>query len=223
MKNLKTNKTVATWLPLFPGFYDSWFDGSESFVESETSMSEEEFKEYYSDLYESGVTYVYFKNNFYEYTNDSDAQNNVSENVCDAILKLEHAGIIQSVKYDKLVSPKYYNYSNDSINCDITFNTRKLTAYLRQHLFEFNVYITETYTSRSGFSSHYSNDLNDWLNVNEYGAHEVGAVLNFVLLNESDDAVMELLDKSNVHEAYFNAGIDREKMIRDFNKNKGVA
>ena len=217
--SLKSIKKQKTWLPVFTGFYESGFDASHSYIERETCLSEEEFKEYFSELHEAGVTQEYFNNNLYNYLDYKAAYNESAEYIANSLMDLEHQGIILDVTYESLVSPKYYNFSNDSINCEIKYDSQKLMKYLRDNKAEFEQYITERYTSRSGFISSYSNQLDYWMDEDNHGEHEVGSLLNFVLFNEDEDAVVTLICESNVDEAFMNAcNFDTKRMIQDYKK-----
>ena len=87
-------------------------------------------------------------------------------------------------EFQNIHSPKYYNYSNDSINvnlkCDFDTFMNNLLFFIKQHIKEFEQYIKDNYTSCDGFLSYYSNDVKDWLK-NEYGEHEIGSMLEFAL------------------------------------------
>ncbi len=56
----------------------------------------------------------------------------------------------------KLISPQYYNYSTDVINCNISDrdNSLLMTTFKRDK--DFISYLEDRTTSRSGFISHYT-------------------------------------------------------------------
>jgi hypothetical protein len=86
------------------------------------------------------------------------------------------------------MSPKYYNFSNDSINIEIQIkDINEIIAYLQDNEEEFSKYIKERYSSSDGFISSHSNDYVDWLfalNNGEDLKHKLGSVLEFILGNE---------------------------------------
>lgn len=215
-------KKQKTWLPLFTGFYDSIFDPSDNYIEMETELREDEFKDYYEDLHKAGVTQEFFNENFYDYLDYNKGYEGAASYICDGLENLESADIIQEVTFEKVVSPKYYNFSTDSINCEIEYDDEKLIEYLTENKEAFKDYIESKYTSRDGFSSSYSNDLEYWLDAENHGDHEVGSILQFVLENESEDAVMDLYYGCNCEEGFMDSVIfNQEKMISDFKeKNK---
>ena len=58
-------------------------------------------------------------------------------------------------------------------------------AYLKEHDEKFRKYLKEQYTSCSGFISSYPNNAGSWLEDNPLEhQHKLGAVLQFILLNE---------------------------------------
>lgn len=222
----KNLKTVETWLPIFPGFYETGFDLSDFEIERVVEQEESEYIEYFSELHEAGIPQRYFNEHLWSYIDFSNCFKDAAESLCNHLKYLDNTGIINEVEFQKICSPKYYNFSNDSINCKITFNAKNLQEYINKNKESFKEYIEERYTSRSGFSSFYSNDVNNWMSVSDYGEHEVGSVLQFVLLNDSQKDELrlgyELLDLSNLHESFCNYEIDTKKMILDFKTRGGV-
>lgn len=206
-----------TWLPLFTGYYESIFDGSNDFVECETEIELSDYKYNFPRLVKEGVTHEFYTQNLWDYCDFTKSYEASSESICDGLMQLDSAGIILEVRYQSTSSPKYYNFATDSINCEIIYDSIKLKDYILSNLTAFETYIENKYTSRDGFSSSYSNDVNDWLNVDDYSAHTLGSVLQFVLLNEDDDAVINLYYESNISEAFMNnVEIDYDQMIKDF-------
>lgn len=215
-----------TWLPVFSGFYNTFFDDSESIVEREIELSVDEYvdeyKEYYSELYKAGVTHDFFVNNLWEFIDFNDCYSGVSSYICDGLLNLSSAGIVTGIEFEKVCSPRYYNFSNDSINCIINYDVKKLKRYLNGNLKVFKEYIGCEYTSRDGFSSSYSNELECWLDDTSWHDHEVGSLLNFVYFNENKDAEIDLFYASNISEAFYNSTqLDIKGMIEAFNTKKG--
>ena len=172
------------WLPIFPGFYNTIFEGNE---EGEI--------EYY--MQETGNDDLGYDDIDFDYESYND--NAVLYCVDWVQTELNDLGFNIEVKNYSLHSPKYYNFSNDSINCDYHFNNDELLrviSYLTRNKEEFAKYIKDRYTSRSGFISSYSNDANDWIadlvdfdNDN----HKFSSILQFILINElGDDLQMEM-------------------------------
>ncbi len=212
-------RTEATWLPVFHGFYESIFDPERDFIGYETELTLSEKKEYYPEVFNEGVTEEFFDNHFWEcLTNRGAAMEAVSENICEALKDIDPIGVIKAIEYETVVSPKYYNFSNDSINCKITFDQAVLQKYINDNIEAFTKYIEERYTSRDGFRSWHSNDVEDWKNLDNLGEHSTGSVLQFVFINEyEDEAYMELYYASDISTSFRDhIGFDSEKMITLF-------
>jgi len=167
---MKTTK--ETFCPLFPGFYGTIYEADED-----------------SDIYQvnserqsnglSELEYDMFEFDYSEY------RNNVAEEFCSFIEdKLNDLDFEAEIKFQSISSPREYNFSNDSINAEITFNSTKVLEYLKNTEEDFKAYISERYTSCDGFISSHSNDSNDWLNEWLNDQHKVGAILEFILTNE---------------------------------------
>jgi len=219
MKTIKQD----TWLPLFTGYYHSIFDCSERYIEYETDLSDKEIKDYYPKIFEADIPTDYFKENFYSYLDYRQAENGCSEYIADGLIGLDHSEIIVNVKYQKTVNPAYYNFSTDSINVEIEYNPKKLKAFIKENKEAFKEYIENKYTSYDGFSSSYSNDVHNWIdlvNKNELGEHELGSVLEFVFevnYGEDNEGTYELYDISNCYEGYSNSmSFDTDGMIADY-------
>ncbi len=207
-------KTQNTWLPVFTGFYESIFDESDSYIESAT-QSESEYHEHYPEMVEAGVPFEFFQYNLWDCLNYKKGNQGVAEYLCDGITELESCGIIQSVQFQAVKSPRFYNFETDSIDCVITYDNDKLMKYLRDNKEALQKYIEDKYTSRSGFSSFYPNTLDYWMNEENHNEHEVGSLLNFVLFNEDDEAELTLLSASNCHEGFSNGvEFDGDRMIK---------
>lgn len=155
---------TKTYLPLFSGFYGSiWsepcFDGEEEYYNIPKDMSFDDFvdwKSYYNDIAKKYCAYV--ESHLDEFVNE--------------------------IKYEGIESPKYYNFSNDSINCEIDFNKEAIESYIIKNSTAFSKYIKDRYTSRDGFISFYENDALQWTEGWEEDWHKVGSILDFICINE---------------------------------------
>ena len=91
------------WLPIFKGWYgNDFFD--------DKLISELEFyniEHYKTDIYQKSY-----------YTIIDDCINQANINIFEAVKdELKELGLITDMVFEKMVSPKEYNYKNDSINC----------------------------------------------------------------------------------------------------------
>ena len=165
---------VQTFLPVFNGFYNTLF---ENLIDNAVDNA----IEWYNEDNNNSLNYDNFDFDFISIQNEicKDAVSKVEE-------KLNEIGINCSIKYETLVSPKYYNFSNDSINIEINFKKfSQVIEILERNYDLFSQYIKDNYTSCSGFISSYSSYASDWMedlkNDAENEAHKVGAVLDFIL------------------------------------------
>ena len=187
---MKTKKLkIDTFLPIFPGFYGTIF---------EASNEECEIEEINRIRLEKGLEEITFDDVVFDY----EEHNNSVAKGCVNFIEKELNTIFKNkleITFEKLVSPKYYNYSNDSINISIDIDKKlikEIKNYLTENIEEFESYLVDRYKSCSGFISFYSHDPNVW--IKEYmeqieeNEHILGAVLNFILLNEDSDVEMDM-------------------------------
>ena len=143
---------VQTFLPVFNGFYNTLF---ENLIDNAVDNA----IEWYNEDNNNSLNYDNFDFDFISIQNEicKDAVSKVEE-------KLNEIGINCSIKYETLVSPKYYNFSNDSINIEINFKKfSRVIEILEQNYDLFSKYIKDNYTSRDGFISSHSSYASDWM------------------------------------------------------------
>lgn len=97
--------------------------------------------------------------------------------------------------FDELNSPKEYNFQSDRIFVDITpESVSKLFATVDKEVLRQR--IKEEYTSRSGFISYYSPDLNDWPeDITKWDHNQVGSLIS-VAVDFDEEKYMEELSGS---------------------------
>ena len=186
---------VQTFLPVFNGFYNTLF---ENILDNATDNA----IEYHNETNETELNYDNFDFDFALIQNEicKDAISKVEE-------KLNEIGINCTINFETLVSPREYNFSNDSINIEINFKKfSQVIEILEQNFDSFTQYIKDNYTSCSGFISSHSSYASDWmedLRENpENEAHKVGAVLDFIL-QEVEEYNDECLYYELCDNAYF--------------------
>jgi len=170
---MKTN----TYLPLFSGFYNSIWDNEDN------ELME---LEYINDVRkENGLDPIDIDELEFDYnTYELDICNQLTELVES---KLKELNLVRSIEFENLHSPKYYNYSTDSINCIIDPIPEAIADYLQKYRENWTEYLREKYTSCDGFISHYDNfpDSEDWSLDNIInGEHQLGSFLQFTCENE---------------------------------------
>lgn len=169
IKKTKVMK-VKTFLPVFDGFYNTFFECD----------SEEMLIQDYNIENNTNYDYSDFNWNYEKYYNDTAKQ-------CCSVIEnlLKEAKIIKSIEFEKIVSPKYYNYSNDSINITVDIYVNNIKKFLNENFDAFESYVKSKYTSCSGFTSFYSNDPHVWIKDLKSkkifeNNHQIGAILDFI-------------------------------------------
>ena len=181
----------------FPGFYESIFCNSDEFIDDESELEFELKEEFNKDV---EVCYEY--ENFDNYKKD----------VCIAFMDEYVDKIIEVLPYeitenknfkfeiiedkDNIIvdSPKYYNYRTDRCFCEIETNIETLDM-IKNHTLQLDDaknYILRNFTSRDGFISFLSNDIDYWksLEVDDYEENMTIALLD-MLLSLSDCTAFE--------------------------------
>ena len=192
-------KTIKSYLPIFQGFYGTLFDSEQA----------EEMVLEYEDLQFEEIEFDY-----------SEYQNRVAEKCISSIwnfLKLD--GFDIDIEFEKIYSPREYNFSNDVIYCtfkvnDLDFN--KLIDYCKTNLSEFKTFLEDNYSSRSGFISFFDTEHKTWFNdylkedSNKFERAFTG-ILYFYLLNE-DYSVDNMLDDVSEETSYIDFKILNNKL-----------
>jgi hypothetical protein len=168
--------TIKTHLPIYSGNYGTiWEDAPREEYEVE-NINELRAEKNLKPIEFDDIEFDY--ETFY---------NELSELITNEV-EFQLKDYVHSIKYLKLNSPKYYNYSNDSIECEIAPNMEAIKEYINKHQKEWSQYLKDNYTSYDGFYSFHSNDYKseEWeLNTACKDYHKLGAVLEFIAQNES--------------------------------------
>ena len=171
--------TQETQIP-FCGFYHSVYD-------NEIEYSIERDTEYHADEWSKDQGAV--SEAVYSHIDVSDTHKAIAEaHVDEWCMMFEDAtGIALKPRNIEMTSPKYYNFSTDRVfarvsetairSCYNLFAEGKGCPHSPFHILE--KLIKENFTSCDGFSSHYSNQLADWLAkpLNEWDHNEVMTLL----------------------------------------------
>jgi hypothetical protein len=170
---------VQTYLPIFTGFYNNPY------------FEDRFFEQFEQDKYElAKIENFHFEQLTFDYEQYyRDVAYNITNEVESILIDLK---LCKSIKFETLVSPKYYNYSNDSINIEIELtneNIKEIQVYLNDNIVQSKKYLKDNYTSRDGFISSYSNEFTDWLIftdnfTNFEQSHYLGSILQFITENE---------------------------------------
>ena len=146
MAKIYKNETIGC-LQSFVGFYDSiWEPDTEIYYECERTGQEED---------------VDFTFDYKQYQND----------ICKAYTEVWELWMQEFISEDielefvEVVSPRYYNFENDSCRVKIRLTQAAedaIIAKIGKHRDQIAKWIKENHTSNEGFSSNLSNDIDQW-------------------------------------------------------------
>ncbi len=218
---------MLTTIP-FSGFYNTGY--SDEIDEKEKNeieyMTEENEEDAAYGLDQQDVLDVFMRHTKYRDAYLAVAKEYVTS--FNDYLKEEH-GLELGLVFESMTSPKEYNFTTDRIFCHITEeNAQKLFDAV--DIPALRKTIKDEFTSRSGFSSFYNNDLDDWMEkpLLEWDYNEIGTMF-LALVRDADDfrgRIFEsmIYDGHEIfHEAWSNAvdwpaveaGILELKLIAD--------
>lgn len=186
------NIKIESWLPIFPGFYGTaWeFDFDDQLLaidQINEQRGEKNLPEIENIGY--GEKYPDFQ------TNHDEIKKDVGEHYCKEIQQIVKDFCVD-IKFQCVYSPKFYNFSNDSINCEYTIsqdNISKIIDYIKSNKDDFSDYLRQNFTSRPGFISNHSNKYNDWIVKLESSEwvnfkFELGSIMGFIAINEENSS-----------------------------------
>lgn len=166
---LKEQK-MSTTIP-FSGFYYSIHD----------SELDEALKQTFSD--ESGEAYPSLVEKAFDLVDWGAAHREYAKVYAQ---KFAQEFELKTLTFDELVCPKYYNFETDRIFCHINLS-EVLKMFVSIDLEALDKLIQEKFTSRSGFISHYANDLENWpTDLSEWDHNQVGTLLEAYIAQESN-------------------------------------
>lgn len=219
-KSVKTKKEriikkTDSWLPIFPGFYNTIFEpntDNDEYMAKRDGCPEEVLDWYLgTDEYHKSI---------------DDYEKELVSDCVDVISNwLLKSNVASKVIFQSLYSPREYNFYTDAIYVQYQFtksNIKNINSYIAGHFDEWAQYLTENYTSREGFISRYSNDANDsdWAIESALdNKHTCGAILDFILSNEygnqTESIEFELFYSLNTDSVYFP---EAEQLVEMYNK-----
>lgn len=156
-------KPIKTYLPLFSGFYGTiWESDEDNFCSENDCTCENLIVDY--NAYNKDIVL----------------------GICDFVES--NCEFIKAIKFEKICSPRAYNFSNDSANVSIAIKKREFKKYLKDNIGALDKYLKENYTDYDGFMSSYGNSFEAWKeetdNFTNLDNHYLGSLLNFYFENE---------------------------------------
>ena len=173
----KSKKTIDTWLPLHPGYYESMLYHSDMDNEAAGRFLQSELPELPEYLHAAIGNRI--KTDFPGYMEAASRQ------FCDAVeaLLTDILGSEVTIEYQSIHSPREYNFTTDTVNVSITLDRAALVRYFAKYGGEMAGYFKARYTSYDGFISHYPATLDYWRQFENWDNHGLGAVLEAVLVH----------------------------------------
>lgn len=179
-----------TWLPVFPGFYGTIFDGdsmysSETEYINESVKPEELAKSMIDNLYNSEAGDKLWKE--YEQSTAKQCVETIWNN-------LRNLHYVEEIEFEEVCSPRYYNFSNDSINVKVTYSIENITNiknFIQENLNEWKKFLKNNYSSYDGFISSHSNnpDSEEWdIETALADTHKSGSILQFICNEHNIDS-----------------------------------
>lgn len=164
-------KQIATWLPCFSGFYGTIWQPDET-NEIEYINQERDRK---------GFEPITFDDCKFDY---DDYHNQVITGIARR-LEVEYLKpFVKGIKIERLVSPREYNFANDSANITVTLcaaNEKRIMKFLSDHKQAFTDSLKQSYTSCSGFISSYPNYIDGYMEGKPLEhEHKLGYILQFI-------------------------------------------
>lgn len=227
---MKTKKRkFETYLPGFSGFYDTiWspdyeqelyderelMNRVESLLNSNVDTSKEhnliKIKKYDYDEIQNNLINN-FDNNGYEMHVVKEFSNALKNEV----------SFITNITIQKIIHPKEYNFYTDSANIEITIKKKELRKWIKDNYSKLAELIKRDYTSRDGFISYYSSDIEFWKretdDFNDYdcNGHYLGRLIDYYLSIEEIDTLDLYYDCDIETYNYY----DYDKLINDIKEN----
>lgn len=184
-------KGINTYLPKFRGFYGSIYEEIDFFGEAEHYGLPDKFP--LDDF-----------TNWNEYYHAIAVQikNFVEQN-------LKEHGFIKEITFQQMVSPKEYNFTNDSVNCEIVPVNEAIKAFIYDNIEAFKKYLIDHLRSRDGFISFHSHYFEDWkdmtkdftdfdVDTNVGKGFHLGFLLGFIC-----DTHEELIEELSTENEYY--------------------
>ena len=151
----KMKDIIKTWCPLFPGFYGTHFEPD--------YLEEMEIEHINNKREEKGLPAINSDSIIWEY---KDYRNSVGKEYCGYMEeRLKEIGVNVKIEFESIYSPKYYNFSNDSINCTIHCDWDKIIELLEGKWETCYYYFKNKFSSRPGFISFYPYNKEFWVNT----------------------------------------------------------
>lgn len=150
-------------LPFFPGFYGSIFD----IGDIEYYQADSEYEWFVDVIGDENAEKVNLSPN--DFKASKEQINEYMVGICESFVEAVNDYLpewVENIKYVGLDSPRYYNYRNDEIICDITLSNgweEMVEEFIKEYKEELREDIKEQWSSLDGFLSFVNNNVDEWL------------------------------------------------------------
>ena len=169
-------RTFDTWLPCFPGFYESRLYHSDMESEATNSL----ICEVWEHDFPRDLIRYWFRNHHIGRRGDLKCdfekyQKDIAESFCSHVSMYidEATGDFSTIEFRHIWSPAEYNFRTDEVHCTITIDTGKTVNYLKNHREKFFEYIKDIYGADASFD--------EWFEAESWSSNDAGTVLQFIL------------------------------------------
>ena len=102
------------------------------------------------------------------------------------------------------------------MHCSIEFDPEKAVSYCKDHAEAFQEYLLANYKSRDGFISFHPYEASEWLEIEKWGGHEPGAILDFILRDYLDYDASYIISEEVLKDVNFADYCDFPEEFSDF-------
>lgn len=175
-------------VPFFPGHYESDLTNGDT-----EYYAVREEQEYYQDELGFACT-----EDDFEFDYDRRVQDINEVYVSAAFNMLSEIEMVQSMEFESMTSPKYYNFATDRLWATVKMSAdwvSKMRVFIKDNEEWLRNRIHEDWSSRSGFWSFTDNDLDDWYDhlFKEFDEKYISIMLSYMLYRNNKDVADDLI------------------------------
>ena len=190
---------ISMEIPFFPGFYET------SLMNSDTSYwaIKEELEYYYQgDLRDEHPEYQHLTEDDLDFRY-SDYEKDVALGFLEVWENHAPEDIVESVEFDAIDSPRYYNFRNDRLFAFVELKEGwedVMRHFIASNYDWLQERIHDDWTSYDGFMSFMDNDVDEWGEhlFNEHDERYISVMIGYMMYRENkgirDDLVMGALE-----------------------------
>ena len=188
---------ISIELPFFPGFYESDLENSDTSYWA----IKEELDYYTNELRDEHPEYAKLTEDDLDFDYRA-YEKEILEGFID-VWKSYAPDFVETIEFEEMVSPKYYNYSTDRIfvTADLSDDWKEqVRAFMSENYEWLKDRIAKDWTSYDGFMSFMENDIRDWdaMLFEEEDSRYISTMIGYMMYRENnrirEDLVMGALE-----------------------------